>query len=73
LAEKIWTAIDLVRWKSPIEEYEALSAKRVGDGAGNKEDFKASLLQVSFSGDSGESLAVMSGSELVGCHSDLFV
>ena len=30
MAEKIWTVIDLVGWKSPIEEYEALSAKQRG-------------------------------------------
>jgi hypothetical protein len=30
LAEKIWTVIDLVGWKSPIEEYEALGAKQRG-------------------------------------------
>jgi hypothetical protein len=50
-----------VGWKSLIEEYEA---KTVG--------MEQEFLQVSFGGDSGECLAVMSGSELVGCHSDLF-
>jgi hypothetical protein len=56
-----------------LRKYEALSAKRVGDGAGNKENLRPRFFRLASVTIAVKAFAVMSGSELVGCHSDLFV